>query len=69
MVPGTAIDADAVDPASRSVPPQSAPHGGGSMDVIGAALFVGPLLLLVPLPPLLVTVWLVAKGRDVRGAR
>jgi hypothetical protein len=69
MASQTATDPDAAadgsDPVThvyRSVSPQYGPHGNGSMDAIGVLLFGGLLLLMLPLLPVIVTMWFVSKA-------
>jgi hypothetical protein len=48
--------------AYRSVSPRYESHGDAAMDSIGWAMFLGLLVLLVPLLPFLVIVWLLEKA-------
>jgi hypothetical protein len=45
----------------RSVTPLTGPHPDAGMDVIGWGIFLGLVLLLVPLLPFIIVVWLISK--------
>ena len=60
---------DAEDPslpkkALRTVTPGTRGHKNTGMDVIGWSVFVGMLVLLVPLLPFILIVWLITKVLD-----
>lgn len=56
--------------AYRSVSPRYTSRGNAEMDSIGWAMFLGMLVLLVPLLPFLVIVWVLERGiRAVAGRR
>jgi hypothetical protein len=46
----------------RSVSPRYESHGDAAMDSIGWAIFLGLLVLLVPLLPFLAIVWVLEKA-------
>lgn len=48
--------------AYRSVSPRYESRGNAEMDSIGWAMFLGILVLLVPLLPFLVVVWILEKA-------
>ncbi|WP_424002126.1 DUF7535 family protein [Haloarcula salina] len=50
--------------ALRTVTPGSRPHRDEEMDVFGWGMFLGLLVLLFPLLPFLVIVWLISKITD-----
>lgn len=54
-------DAGVLRSAYRSVSPRYESHGDIAMDSIGWAVFLGILVLLVPLLPLLFVVWALEK--------
>ncbi|GGO02123.1 hypothetical protein GCM10009030_36330 [Haloarcula pellucida] len=45
----------------RTVTPLTGPHRDESMDVIGWGMFLGLLVLLMPLLPFILIVWLISK--------
>ena len=45
----------------RSVTPLTRPHPDAEMDTIGWGIFLGLMILIVPLLPFLLIVWLVLK--------
>ena len=45
----------------RTVTPPSRTHPNESMDVIGWAMFVGLVVVLTPLIPIIAVIWLIAK--------
>ncbi|AUV80501.1 hypothetical protein C2R22_01540 [Salinigranum rubrum] len=57
-------DAGVLKRAYRSVSPRYQSHPNAEMDSIGWAVFLGMLVLFVPLLPFLVIVWLLARGID-----
>ncbi|MFC7026693.1 hypothetical protein ACFQH8_02570 [Halomicroarcula sp. GCM10025710] len=46
----------------RSVTPLTGPHPDAEMDVIGWGIFLGLMLLLVPLLPFIIVVWLISSS-------
>ena len=48
----------------RTVTPPSTTHPNESMDVIGWAIFVGLVVVLTPLIPIVAVIWLLAKAQD-----
>ena len=48
----------------RTVTPPSRTHPDESMDVIGWAMFIGLLVVLTPLIPIIAVIWLIAKAQD-----
>jgi hypothetical protein len=54
-------DAGALTKAYRSVSPRYESHGNAEMDSIGWAMFLGIVVILVPLLPFLVVVWALEK--------
>lgn len=54
-------DPGAVKKALRTVTPGSKGHPDIEMDTIGWAIFLGIVILLVPLLPFLVIVWVLTK--------
>jgi hypothetical protein len=57
-----ADDAGVLTKTYRSVSPRYQSRGNTEMDSIGWALFLGILVLLVPLLPFLVIVWVLERG-------
>lgn len=57
-----ADDPGALTKAYRSVSPRYTSRSNAEMDSIGWAMFLGVLVLLVPLLPLLVIVWALERG-------
>jgi hypothetical protein len=55
--------------AYRSVSPRYESHGDAEMDSIGWAMFLGMLVLLVPLLPFLLLVWVLGKVIDMAAER
>lgn len=63
----TGDDPNAVTKVLRTVTPGSRPHRDVSMDTFGWVLFLGMIVILVPLIPFLVLTWVLLKiGRFVR---
>jgi hypothetical protein len=54
-------DAGVLTKAYRSVSPRYESHEDAGMDAIGWTIFLGILVLLVPLLPFLVVVWVLQK--------
>ena len=48
----------------RTVTPPSTTHPNESMDVIGWAIFLGLVVVLTPLIPIVAVIWLLAKAQD-----
>lgn len=48
--------------AYRTVTPPFLPRGEGSMDAVGWTIFLGLLVLFLPLLPFVVIVWVISKG-------
>ncbi len=48
----------------RTVTPPSGTHPDAQMDVIGWLIFLGLLILLLPVLPLLLVVWLISRVSD-----
>mgnify|MGYP006287578265 FL=1 len=48
----------------RTVTPPSRTHPDASMDVIGWLIFLGMVVLILPVLPFIVVVWLLAKAGD-----
>ena len=48
----------------RTVTPPSRTHPDEGMDVIGWAMFIGLLVVLTPLIPIIAVVWLLSKAQD-----
>ena len=48
----------------RTVTPPSGTHPNAQMDAIGWLIFLGLLVLLLPVLPLLLIVWLIARASD-----
>jgi hypothetical protein len=55
--------------AYRTVTPGYLPRPDAGMDAVGWGLLVGIVLLLVPLLPFLVVVWLLSRLIELVGAR
>ncbi|MFC6756886.1 MULTISPECIES: DUF7535 family protein [Haloarcula] len=51
----------------RTVTPPSGTHPDAQMDVIGWLIFLGLLILLAPVLPLLLVVWLISRASDALG--
>jgi len=51
----------------RTVTPPSGTHPDAEMDAIGWAVFVGLLIVLTPLIPIIAVIWLIAKAQDALG--
>ncbi|WP_136590738.1 DUF7535 family protein [Salinigranum halophilum] len=65
-----ADDAGVLKKTYRSVSPRYTSHPNTEMDSIGWAMFLGMLVLLVPLLPFLVIVWVLERGiRALSGVR
>ncbi|WP_136603142.1 DUF7535 family protein [Salinigranum halophilum] len=65
-----ADDAGVLKKAYRSVSPRYTSRPNAEMDSIGWAMFLGMLVLLVPLLPFLVIVWVLERGiRALSGVR
>jgi hypothetical protein len=66
----TADETGVLTKAYRSVSPRYTSRKNAEMDSIGWAIFLGMLVLLVPLLPFLVIVWVLERGiRAVAGRR
>ena len=50
--------------ALRTVTPPSGTHPDAQMDAIGWLIFLGLLILLLPVLPLLLVVWLISRASD-----
>jgi len=61
-------DPSALREAIRTVTPASGGRPNMEMDIIGWSLFLGLVVLLVPLLPFIVIVWLISKLAE-RGER
>lgn len=48
----------------RTVTPPSRGHSDSEMNTIGFAMFLGLLVLLVPLLPFLIIIWVISKLTD-----
>ena len=48
----------------RTVTPPSRTHPDESMDAIGWAMFLGLVVVLTPLIPIIAVIWLIAKVQD-----
>ncbi len=59
-----ADDAGVLTRAYRSVSPRYRSRPNAEMDSIGWTMFLGMLVLLVPLLPFLIVVWLLGRGID-----
>ncbi|MHB9287565.1 hypothetical protein ACKVMT_11080 [Halobacteriales archaeon Cl-PHB] len=57
----SADDPDALEGRQRTVTTPSLGHENLEMDYVGWAIFAGLLVIMVPLLPVLVVVWVVAK--------
>lgn len=57
-----ADDPGVLTKAYRSVSPRYTSHSDAEMDSIGWAMFLGMLVLLVPLLPFLVIIWVLERG-------
>lgn len=53
----------------RTVTPPSGTHPDAGMDAIGWAMFVGLLVVLTPLIPIIAVIWLLAKLQESLGQR
>ncbi|WP_310921603.1 DUF7535 family protein [Haloarcula saliterrae] len=53
----------------RTVTPPSGTHPDAQMDVIGWLIFLGLLILLLPVLPLLLVIWLIDRARGALGRR
>jgi len=53
----------------RTVTPPSRTHPDAEMDVIGWLIFIGLLVILTPLIPILAVVWLIARASKALGRR
>lgn len=62
-------DPGLVRQAYRTVTPGYKPRGEGSMNAIGWAIMLGILVLMLPLLPFAVVVWLVSRGIDALAGR
>ncbi|MFC6990167.1 hypothetical protein ACFQJD_18355 [Haloplanus sp. GCM10025708] len=59
----------ALTKAYGALSPEYRPHPDAEMDAIGWSIFLAMLVLLVPLLPFLVLVWLVTKAMDALAGR
>ncbi|WP_209309462.1 DUF7535 family protein [Haloarcula amylovorans] len=48
----------------RTVTPLTGPHPDESMNLIGWGMFLGLLILLMPLLPFILIIWLISKVTD-----
>ena len=48
----------------RTVTPPSGTHPNEGMDAIGWAMFIGLVVILTPLIPIIAIIWLIAKFQD-----
>lgn len=64
-----ADDPGVLTKAYRSVSPRYTSHSNAEMDSIGWAIFLGMLVLLLPLLPLLVIVWALERGINALAGR
>lgn len=64
-----ADDPGVLTKAYRSVSPRYTSHSDAEMDSIGWAIFLGMLVLLLPLLPILVLVWVLERGINALAGR
>jgi hypothetical protein len=53
-----------LESAYRTVTPSYRPREEGSMDAVGWAILLGLVVLLVPLLPFAILVWLISRGLE-----
>lgn len=59
-----ADDAGLLRSAYRTVTPSYRSHEDGSMNAVGWAVFLGIVILALPLLPFAIAVWLISRGID-----
>jgi hypothetical protein len=62
-------EAGVLTEAYRTVTPPFLPRGEGSMDAVGWTIFLGLVVLFLPLLPFVVVVWVISKGLGALAGR